>query len=67
MTGNEDYHNETGMGSIGHSREAKASVSADGTDIQAEMSNLFRLENRTIVRKDAFQSFKTMALTDFNQ
>jgi hypothetical protein len=44
MNGNCNIHTETSMGS-------KPSFSANGTGIQAEMSKLFRLENRTIVCK----------------
>jgi hypothetical protein len=51
MNGNCNIHTETSMGSNGHPIESKTSVGANGTGIQAEMSKLFRLENRTIVCK----------------
>jgi hypothetical protein len=51
INGNGSTYNETSMGSNGIPDESKASIGANGTGIQAEMSKLFRLENRTVICK----------------
>lgn len=54
--------NETSMGPSRHANEPETFVGTNGTGMQADLSSLFRLEKRTIIRKTAMQALMNMVM-----
>jgi len=45
-----------------HANEPETFVDTNGTGMQADLSSLFRLEKRTIIRKTAMQALMNMVM-----
>lgn len=65
--GNGNALDQTSMGSNGNLNELKTFVGAKGTGIQAELSKLFRLENRTIICKTGIRPLIGFDHADFEK